>query len=105
MPIYVTQTYELITHESAEEGEAAETDILFSGQPYTFRELVDLMRDHPEPSCSRFGDRDGRVWFSSYPDQDFRTGSWDSTAIHLATPDDSRAARYWIKAARIAHSR
>lgn len=74
---------------------------------YSFRELVDLLRDHPVPSASPLPvhcDGRYRVWFSSYDEEDYRTGDRTTYSVHLADTGP-RAYRYWLKAARIAHSR
>lgn len=99
--ILISTTYEIVTPESAEHGEAEENGMERENEPVTFRELVDLMREHPQASCS------GPVsseftWFSSYPEQDCRTGEERSTSLHYSRENPARNAKYWSKAARFA---
>ena len=104
--ILISQTFEIVTQESAEHGDAEERGFNFQDTPHTFRELVELMESHPE--CSS-GGRDyvpGPFdWFSSYPDTDYRTGAEESTAIHYSRENPPRMAKYWSKAARVAATR
>lgn len=107
MLIHVNRIYETVTEESAADGEAAESGYMSEGDACTFRELVELMRDHPQASCYPLpADTAGgyRVWFSSYPEFDFRTGEEITYSIHLADTGP-RAYRYWLKAARFARCR
>jgi hypothetical protein len=97
MRILIHRTYEIITPESAEHGEAEERGFLSEGEEVNFRELADLIEDHPYASCSHVGPRS---WFTSGPDEDYRTGDVRYTSIHLANPDDPRQARYWRLAIR-----
>ena len=102
MTILVNRTYEVWTYDAVDAGDTDERGFDYETVPHTFGELVRLMQDHNNPSCS--APFDGRTWFSS-EDEDYRTGDRTIYSIHLATPDDARAARYWIKAARTAARR
>ena len=101
--IYVHQTFEVITPESAEDGEAASSGFEFQDMPHTFRQLVELMEAHPEPSqwpCTQPG---AWVWFTSEDDTDPRTGEARRTSIHFSKKNDARALKYWAKAYACAH--
>ena len=54
--IILSQTYEVITNESAEYGEATEAGFDWENVPYTFRVTVELIRDsgfiHPSNSVT-----------------------------------------------------
>lgn len=95
--INVCQTYEIVTYESAEHGEAEERGFHWKDKEHSFRELIELMESHPEASNS--GKVDSNTWFSSYPESDFRTGDSESTAIHFSRSNPERNRKYWIKAA------
>jgi len=96
----ISQTYEIVTEESASHGEAEESGFIFKDQDLTFRELVELMEEHPECSSSHFqGVND---WFSSYSEQDYRTGAEKTTSIHFSRKNPARLHKYWIKAAKFA---
>lgn len=101
--IYVSRTYEVITPDSAEQGEAAEQGYEFEDVPHTFRELVDLMQTHREPSEWPCTNPSAWVWFTSDEDTDFRTGEARRTSIHFSKKNDPRALKYWAKAHACAH--
>jgi len=92
MRILIHRTYEIVSYESAESGEAEEAGFLSENEEVNLRELIDLMDEHPHASSSHPGPRD---WFTSEADEDYRTGDVRYTSIHLANPDDPRQARYW----------
>lgn len=98
--ILINKSFEIITPESAEHGEAEESGMLETDTEMTFRELVDAMREHPQ--CSSSGAPTERDWFTSYPDQDYRTGAEETTSIHFSRNNPARMAKYWSKAARFA---
>ena len=95
--IKISKTYEIVTHESAEHGEAAEHGFIFESEGYTFRELVQLMRDYNNPSCSPAS---GGVyeWLSSHADIDYTTGAETIESIHYSAENEPSKAKYWRKA-------
>jgi len=97
MTILVSRTYETWTYDDIDAGDTDTRGFDYETVPYTFRELVDLMRCHH--IASDYPTIDGRTWFSE-EEECFRTGDRTTYSIHLATPDNARAVRYWIKAAR-----
>jgi hypothetical protein len=97
MGILIRTTFEIITPESAEDGEAAERGwIDEEGTEYGFRELVGLAR-LCEASCSA---PCPRAWLTvcGY-DEDYRTGVVENRSYH---PVSKRDARYFAKALRMA---
>jgi hypothetical protein len=97
-PMKFHQTFEVITDESAENGEAEETGFDFQDMPYTFRELVQtLEREYycAEPSDSHGVPR----WVTKYGEMDFRSGDYENKSLH---PANDRARRWWPKALRAA---
>jgi len=95
--ILISRTYEIVTPESAEEGEAAESGFLSEGEAVTFRELVSLMREHPNPSCYP-ARGEAFEWLSSYPEADYRDASETTESLHYARENPARRAKYWRKA-------
>lgn len=93
--IKVSRTYEVITPESVEHGEAAESGFEYEAESVTFRELISLIQDHPMPSCSHGVPN----WTSSYPRIDYCTGAETTYSIHPA--QDAMSRKYWAKACRI----
>lgn len=102
MSILISRTFEIVTYQSAQHGDAEERGFLAENEEVTFRELVDLMRGHPEASSS--GPVTSRGWFSSYPQQNMQTGAEETTAIHFSRDNSPRLAKYWSKAAAFAQA-
>lgn len=98
MPIILSQTYEIVTEESASYGAAEDRGYDWENVAYSFRETVDLIRrgGFTESSCSH----GVPSWLSTEPEQDFRTGEWETKSLHPG--DDARSRRYWAKACRAA---
>lgn len=94
--ILVSKTYEIVTEESAANGEAAESGFVFEDGVYTFRELVTMMQDYSESSGGHI------PWFTSYPEQNYRTGEWESESIHFSRNNPSKNLKYWLWAAKAA---
>lgn len=97
-PMRFSQTYELITDESAEHGEAEERGFDWQDSPYSFEELVNLLRREyrgAEPSDSHGVPR----WITRYGDRDFRDGTFTHHSLH---PANERAWRWWPKALKAA---
>ena len=101
MPIFLSQTYEIVTEESASYGDAAERGFDWEDAPHTFRELVDLIESegftipsdsHGVPS-----------WLSTEVIHDrafYEDGEHRTLSLHPAK--DARSQRYWAKACRAA---
>lgn len=66
----------------------------------SFRELVDLMREHPMPSSSHLQGTQWE-WLSSEPYQDPYSGEYTEHSIHYAASNPARSLKYW-RAAMIA---
>lgn len=67
----------------------------------SFRELVDLMRDHCMPSCSHLRGTEGE-WFSTEPYQDPYTGEYSEASLHYSRDNSPRMLKYWRAAMRAA---
>lgn len=78
----IRTTYEIVTEESAVDGEAAEQGWEDEeGTEYTVHVAISLLRGM-EPSSTWFH---SGIWYTSYGDQDPRDGSTTSTSYHLVT--------------------
>ena len=95
--ILISRTFDVVTPESAEDGESAESGFITESEAVTFRELVSLMRDHPNPSCYP-PSGEAYEWLSSYPETDYRDASERTEALHFDRENPSRNAKYWRKA-------
>ena len=98
--ILISETYEIVTDESAEYGDAADRGFNSECEELTFRELVEKMREFPEPSSG--GKVNHHTWFSSYAERDFRTGEEETRSIHFHRDNSPKMEKYWIKAAKAA---
>ena len=81
-------TFETITPESAENGEAEETGFL--DENLTFREAMDAMRwhmgTHVEADSYPISRSNPPRWFTFYGETDYRTGETQNVSLHL--PDN-----------------
>lgn len=96
--ILISRTYEIVTHESAEDGEVAEHGFLSEDEPCTFREIVEAMRGYSHPSCSH-GTGDTAEWFSTEAEQDMLDGSYRIESLHYSMNNSPKSAKYWRWAA------
>jgi hypothetical protein len=78
------------------DGEASSTD-----DSVSFRELVNLLREHSMPSCSP-ARGEPYEWASSEPYQDPYSGEWTETSVHYSRANPPRMAKYWRAAMRAA---
>lgn len=99
--IAISKTFEIVTPESAKHGDAESRGFEFHDEPTSFRELVDMMKEHPV-SSSHPSDGDIYTWFSSYGDTCYLTGEERNTSIHYSRSNKPRHAKYWRKAAEMA---
>lgn len=98
MALILSMTFEVITDESAAQGDAAEHGFTWQDVPHGFRETVELIRSGGfiHPSDSHGVPR----WITSEAEQDPHEGDWTSCGLHPA--QDERTQRYWAKACRAA---
>lgn len=98
-PMLFSQTYEIITEESAQDGEAAERGYDWQDSPETFRELVArLESDYYGAEPSEYPSSNPR-WVTAYGEMDWTDGSYRNISLH---PADDRAKRWFPKALRAA---
>jgi hypothetical protein len=103
VPILCNITFEIVTPESAADGDAAERGFISEGQPFTFRELVEWMRGGEPSSWPASGDVS--EWVSQSQGETrayFERGEDETRAIHYSRDNAPRMARYWALAMRAA---
>ena len=88
----LTKTYSIITEESAEHGDFAETGFEFKYQPATVRDVVDALRECLETSCVPLCETGHNCWASTNPEQDIFSGEWTTYTYHVegVTPHQRR---------------
>jgi hypothetical protein len=80
-----SETYHIVTEDSAEHGDFAETGFNWEDTDYSFKEIVDYVKRHYSVESI------GR-WISDYPEQNYHDGSYTTKHLH---PTNNRAKRYW----------
>ncbi len=92
--IIISRTFSEITPESAEIGDFSDTGFIAEREEVSFTELVDLMKEHYQPSNS--GSIDNNTWFSSgFYTSDYGTGTEREECIHFNQENTINAAKYW----------
>lgn len=77
----VSKTYDLVTYESAEDGEAAESGFVFEGYRMTLRETL---REIDDLGCFHLQrDADGLTLYRQDAEVDFRSGDSTTYALHV----------------------
>lgn len=100
--ILISRSFAEVTPESAENGDFSKTGTISSGEQVSFRELVNLMREFTQPSCSP-NDGSPFTWYSSgFYTSDYGTGTEREESIHFDRENTPNAAKYWKWAAKAA---
>lgn len=92
--ITVSETYDIITHESAEHGDCAESGFNFQDREFGFKELVEYIQDNGFTETSSYppGAND---WITTGDDDiDYATGDRTRRSLH------GDGSKYWTKALR-----
>lgn len=99
MSILIHKTYEICDEESLDLGDFAESGFVFENEPYTFHELVDLIKRGGFVYASQDPHNGGTdVWLSNEWDYDFDSGEERQETIHFSRENEPRVAKYWRKA-------
>ena len=96
--LMIDKTFEVITEESAENGESSDSGYSAINERVSFRELVNLMAEKYIYPSQRPVAKNTHVWFTSEADQDYCTGDYRSESIHFSRDNPPFKAKYWIKA-------
>lgn len=100
--LLIDKTFEIVTEESAESGDVEDAGFSAINERVTFRELVEMMR-YSYIHASQFPViRSTRVWFTSEPEQNYRTGKYLSESIHFSESNPRHKAKYWVRAMKCA---
>lgn len=99
--ILINKTYSEATPQSSEVGDFSETGLIVQDEKLTFSELVRLMKEHTQASCSP-DDLSTNTWYSTgFFTSDYGKGIEREECIHYSSNNTVNAAKYW-KYARIA---
>jgi hypothetical protein len=88
--MFISKTYEIITEESREHCEAADSGFEYESQEMSVDDLIDEMSVHVETSQYPFTVKDMRshFWFTSEPDIDYGTGDETRHSWHIEKASD-----------------
>lgn len=101
MSILLSQTYNETTPESVEFGDFSDFSFIFEDEAYTFRELVDKLRDYCH--LSQTGEPSRYTGASTgFEVTDYATGTETELNLHFSHQNPDRKVKYWIKALKIA---
>ena len=97
--LLISENYQIVTPESAENGDYEEIGSNFLNEPFTFKELVDYIEREgfAYPSSSHVTKDCRNIWIETREDHNFITGESLYKTLHL-TSSDPRAVKYWHKA-------
>ena len=104
MNILISQTYDRWTADDIEHGDTDDKGFHFQDVPHTFREIVELLQTHTEPSNYPMQPAYAAdTWFTCNDAiESIEQGITENTAIHFSRDNDARALRYWRLAIRFA---
>lgn len=97
--LLLSKTYEIITEESAEYGEAEESGFVWENAECEFREVVRYL-EGSEPSQSPITNVEN-VWFTHYGEMDYISGDYENVSSHYSRQNPIKNLKYW-KAAIVA---
>lgn len=98
--LLISKTYEVITEESAENGEAEETGFEWENAECTISEMVDTLQGL-EPSQWPITHPES-VWFTEYGDADYETGETTNYSFHYSRKNPKKNLKHWIKVIKLA---
>ena len=100
--ILIDKTFSEVTPESAEHGDTSDSGHVYVNCKYTFRDLVQELRNFSEASrypCTGAA----RDWVSTgYSVEDYSTMTERSESLHFSHDNPTRKAKYWRKALQVA---
>lgn len=98
--LLISKTYEIISEESAENGDVEESGFEWENQECSISEIVDTIRNL-EPSQWPITHPES-VWFTEYGDADYETGDIENSSFHYSRKNPSKNLKHWIAAIKLA---
>ncbi len=100
--ILIARTFTEFTPESAQDSDFSNNGFICEREAVTFSELVSLMREYYQPSCSP-NNGSTHVWYSTgVYTSDYGTGTEREECIHFHQDNTPNIAKYWRLAAKFA---
>ena len=100
--ILISKTYSEMTPESAEDGEYSYSGFVWEDCEYSFRELVELLRECSEASCWPATGSVNEWYCNEWGTTDYSTGEQRQECVHYSHKNPSKNAKYWRWAAKAA---
>ena len=97
--ILVSKTYERVTEESSENGEAEETGFVFENEPFSFRELVSELKNYAH--ASSYPCNGSRYDWTTTESFMYYKGASTSYSLHFSHKNVPLSEKYWRKALQI----
>lgn len=97
--ILIHRTYSETTPDSVDNGEHSDSGSIAEDVAYGFRELVDLLKSHPEASCWPAKGSTFEAYSTGFYTDDYATGTEREEAVHYSRANPERCAKYWRRAA------
>lgn len=94
--LLLSKTYEIITEESAENGEAEETGFVWENSPCEFKEVIDYLRGAQASQCPITNLEN--VWFTHYGEMDYLSGEYENVSFHYSRQNPIKNLKYWKSA-------
>ena len=94
----LSKTYETWNQDDIEFGDTEKKGFIFENETFTFKELLDELKDecYTELSSSKI---DSNTWIKSISDSDYISNDIEIYSLHFKGTD--RQKKYWIKALKI----
>ena len=96
--ILVNRTYTETTPDSVENGEFSDRGFIAENVSYTFKELVQLLKDHSEASNWPANGKTSEWYSTGYYTSDYATGTDRNESVHYSQENQPKNAKYWRKA-------
>lgn len=101
--IITRRTFAVWDEESIEIGETDDTGWDWMAKGFTFRELVEHLREYQHPSSMPASTFTEHTYVTTESDADLMTGDQTEYSLFFAGPPS--LARYWVKALRLVFDR
>lgn len=100
--ILINRCWATVTPESARDGDIADSGLDAENVGYSFRELVDLMKEHTICSCSPATGSTYEWLSDGWNVEDYTTATEIEHTIHFSRNNPPRKVKYWKKAMQAA---
>jgi hypothetical protein len=97
--ILINRCFSETTPESAAECENSDSGFIAEDVAYGFRELVELLKSHPEASCSPATGETFEWYSTGHYTECYRTATEREESVHYSRNNPARNAKYWRWAA------